>query len=238
MTTKTKTFFEDLLILFIIGLIIYAIYSLFFSSDEKEVISENISSAVEKNIENLSKTITEETKVEDIEKKVEESIQETQNEEKNSLVEPINENSNSENKIEAVEERPIKQTEKTEATQIPLKIIEEKPKVGETVVEKPIEKTEQSINQDEEKAKIEAFYQTIRDKINSSINRSNFKTGEFVNIRLTILKDGRYEQLTFNEGNKEYFEQIKPSIYKVFPISIDESLKHNFPRYFRMKIEF
>ena len=186
----------------------------------------------------MSKTITEETKVEDIEKKVEESIQETQNEEKNSLVEPINENINSENKIEAVEERPIKQTEKTEATQIPLKIIEEKPKVGETVVEKPIEKTEQSINQDEEKAKIEAFYQTIRDKINSSINRSNFKTGEFVNIRLTILKDGRYEQLTFNEGNKEYFEQIKPSIYKVFPISIDESLKHNFPRYFRMKIEF
>ena len=90
----------------------------------------------------------------------------------------------------------------------------------------------------DEKAKIEAFYQTIREKINSNIDKSALKRGEYINIRLTLLKDGRYEQLTFMDGNKEYFELVKSSIYKAFPVVMPNEIKNNFPRYFRMKIEF
>ena len=38
--------------------------------------------------------------------------------------------------------------------------------------------------------------------------------------------------------NNENFELIKSSITQSFPVIIDDSLKANFPRYFRMKIEF
>ena len=74
--------------------------------------------------------------------------------------------------------------------------------------------------------------------IDKNIDKSLIKKGEFVNLRLTIFKDGRYEQLTLIEGNNENFELIKSSITQSFPVIIDDSLKANFPRYFRMKIEF
>jgi hypothetical protein len=111
-------------------------------------------------------------------------------------------------------------------------------------VEKPTTETPnvQTTQELEEKAKVEAFYSTIREKIyaniNKNVDKSLIKNGEFVSIKLTVLKDGNYEQLTFIEGNKEYFELFRSSIKEAYPVKIDDSLKNNFPRYFRMKIEF
>ncbi|MDY3205808.1 MAG: hypothetical protein RBR70_12125 [Arcobacter sp.] len=257
MRTKTKSFFEDIFILLVLGVIIYVAFSFIFGENENEFSENNTS--IEKNIENTNFAKQVDDIKEEIGKKLEETIANTQNEPV-AIIEQTTTNEDL-NKSEIVEERVEKKPEqeiikivenqvepevnnKPISTEIEKKEtpekIETKPVVGE-IIEKPIEKTEkvEKIEQiDDEKAKVEAFYQTIREKINSNIDKTNLKTGEYVNIRLTILKDGRYEQLTFMDGNKEYFESIKPSIYKSFPVEINSSLKNNFPRYFRMKIEF
>jgi len=89
---------------------------------------------------------------------------------------------------------------------------------------------------------LDSFFQNLEKKISSNIKKnldsSNFQEGEFVNVRITILKSGKYEQLTFISGNKKYFEQIENSIKQAFPLQIDTSLKRYFPRYYRLKIEF
>ncbi|MDY3201039.1 MAG: hypothetical protein RBQ84_08790 [Arcobacter sp.] len=241
MTTKTKTFFEDLFVLLVLGIIIYAIYSFVFSDEEKDEFVEN-KPVIEKSVgnDNFSKPIVDEIKDEELEKKVEETITETQKEPSTTLIEPTpTDNDKTTNDVERTENKPIiDEIKKEEPIITTEKIIENKPNVDE-LSEKPLQKEEQILD---EKAKIEAFYQTIREKIYSNIekniDKTSLKNKESVNIRVTILKDGRYEQLTFMGGNKENYELIKNSIYNSFPVIMDESIKNNFPRYFRMKIEF
>ena len=215
MRGKNKSFLEDIFIIFVIGALIYGIYSIFFSSEEKVEQEEN-RTFIEKSVEQTPKEIVDEKKIEDeLEKKEDEVISQTPKQ----IVEETN--LITQNKEEIVETTPLNKEKP---------IVETKP---------PIETSnEQTSNLTDEKAKIEAFYQTIREKINSNIDKSSLKSGEYINVRLTLLKDGRYEQLTFMDGNKEYFELIKPSIYKAFPVVMPNDLKNNFPRYFRMKIEF
>lgn len=97
------------------------------------------------------------------------------------------------------------------------------------------ENNEQSLNK-------EQFFQEFEKKVYFNISKdnlsSNFEKGKYVNIRVTILKNGDFEQLTFVGGEKKYFDKIKDSIKKVFPLQIDDSLKNNFPRYYRMTISF
>ena len=208
MRAKTRNFFEDFLILLVIAIIIYAIYSFFFSSSQEEQIQTSNSPIV---IEKENIKENEENK-ELLKKSIEESIEQSELENKE------------------IEEE-IQSSQTTKQTQKELEI----------KVEEKIESHKEEIILDE-KAKIEKFYQSIREKIyfniEKNVDKSALKSGEFINIRVTILKDGKIEQLTLTEGKKEYFELTKPSIYKSFPVQIDESIKNNFPRYFRMKIEF
>ena len=93
-----------------------------------------------------------------------------------------------------------------------------------------------------EVSNIDDFFDKFEKKVYSNIDRNfdktTFKRGEFVNIRVTILKDGSYEQLTFLNGNSDYFNKVKPQIEEIFPLKIEENLKTHFPRYYRMKIAF
>ena len=204
MRGKNKSFLEDTFILLIIGILIYSIYSFFFSSNEEDLINENITT-VEKNIE--KPTIKEQTSDEI---KSDEAILEEEKKDEKLIIEEKIQN---EDKVEV---------EKNKETSL----------IEETKVVKKVESSDIA-----EKDNVELFFETIREKIYKNIEATPINNGEHINIRVTILKDGRYEQLTLMDGNKEYFELIKPSIYKVFPVKIDDSLKENFPRYFRMKIE-
>lgn len=224
MRGKNKSLLEDILILFTGGILIYFTYSFFFSSNEKEEIIEN-----PQTIEKKEETITPQPIINEIKKeeitlpKVESKI---------------------ENKVEEIQkEKPAQKIEENTTKASPITPIPT-PVVVEKIVQKEPEKPaviEQTKELDE-KAKIDAFYKTIKEKIylniDKNIDKSLIKKGEFVNLRLTIFKDGRYEQLTLIEGNNENFELIKSSITQSFPVIIDDSLKANFPRYFRMKIEF
>ena len=215
MRGKNKSFIEDTIILFVIGLLVYGVYAIFFSSDEIQTETEN-KATLEQKVETPKEIIPE--------KKVEEEIKKEENPSAK-LENKVNEvNLTPENKIISEKESPKKEEI------IQAKIVESSKPLESNVV--------QTDNLTAEKAKTEAFYQTIREKINSNIDKSSLKSGEYINIRLTILKDGKQEQLTFMDGNKEYFELVKPSIYKTFPIVIPSDMKDSFPRYFRMKIEF
>lgn len=71
-----------------------------------------------------------------------------------------------------------------------------------------------------EVSNIDDFFDRFEKKVYSNIDRNfdktTFKRGEFVNIRVTILKDGSYEQLTFLNGNSDYFNKVKPQIEEIF----------------------
>lgn len=219
MRGKTKSFFEDTFILLIVAVLIYGIYSFFFASEEEIKLEEPkvvIENKVETNtykepVINEIKTPTEIKSEPNNTEKIEEKVIETP-------------------KVEAIQKEQIEE-------QIKEKI--EPVKIEKNTTETANVQTTQEL---EEKAKVEAFYSTIREKIyaniNKNVDKSLIKNGEFVSIKLTVLKDGNYEQLTFVEGNKEYFELFRSSIKEAYPVKIDDSLKNNFPRYFRMKIEF
>ena len=219
MRGKTKSFFEDTFILLIVAVLIYGIYSFFFASEEEVKLEEPkvvIENKVETNtykepVINEIKTPTEIKSEPNNTEKIEEKVIETP-------------------KVEAIQKEQIEE-------QIKEKI--EPVKIEKNTTETANVQTTQEL---EEKAKVEAFYSTIREKIyaniNKNVDKSLIKNGEFVSIKLTVLKDGNYEQLTFIEGNKEYFELFRSSIKEAYPVKIDDSLKNNFPRYFRMKIEF
>ena len=236
MRGKTKSFFEDTFILIFVAVLIYLIYSFFFSSNE-EVKVEEQKTTMEKKvaINNSKEPATNEIKIlngikeeNNIPQKMEEQVLELPKAEpvQKEQIEDVNKNNETLPAEEKIEDK--REAEKVE----PLKVEKD---TTETV-------NIQTSQELDDKAKIEAFYSTIREKIyaniNKNIDKSLIKNGEFVNIRLTVLKDGSYEQLTFIEGNKEYFELFRSSIKEAYPVKIDDSLKSNFPRYFRMKIEF
>jgi hypothetical protein len=223
---KTRSFFEDTFILVVIAVLIYLAYSFFFSSDEKEEIVEENKTTIEQKVEALihekllNNVVTkEEIKNETISEQVNTSNQNLPQEaqtQREKIEEVIN------NKDNPAIEETIEQIKEPEKNIVE---IEEKPEV-------------QVID---EKAKVALFNQSIEEKIYSNIeknvDKNLIKSDDFTNVRLTILKDGNYEQLTFVDGEKKYFNLIKSSIIQSFPVEIDKSIQNNFPRYFRMKVQ-
>lgn len=207
MKAKNKSFIEDVVILFILGIIIYFIYSFFFSTEEK----------VEK-IEIVENKTTIEKKI-NIPTPKEPIINEIKKEEE-IISTPI---------VPTPVEAPKVETTKVENT------VEPK---ANTLIEEKVSTPELT----DQKVKVELFYKTIKEEIykniDKNVDKSKIKVGEHVEFRLTILKDGGYEQLNSTKGNKDYFELFRSSIKEAFPVKIDNSLKESFPRYFRMEIVF
>ena len=207
MKAKNKSFIEDVVILFILGIIIYFIYSLFFSTEEK----------VEK-VEIVENKTTIEKKI-NIPTPKEPIINEIKKEEE-IISTPI---------VPTPVETPKVETPKVENT------VEPK---ANTLIEEKVSTPELT----DQKVKVELFYKTIKEEIykniDKNVDKSKIKVGEHVEFRLTILKDGGYEQLNSTKGDKDYFELFRSSIKEAFPVKIDNSLKESFPRYFRMEIVF
>jgi len=208
LNAKSKSFIEDTLILLVIAAIFYGIFTFFFSS----------SNSTDNLLEN--QTIVEEKQVVMKEQKDEEiqKIAKLKEEIKEEIKKTLN---------QAVQEEE----------QIQIKLEEEK-LLKEKLVEKQTEMTEKVIVP----ITIDALYKENEEKIYSNISKdidkNSFENLSDVNIRVTILKDGKYEQLEYMSGSRQYYDLIKPSILKIFPLKIDNSLKNKFPRYFRMKVKY
>ena len=197
MKYKNKSFLEDLFIIFIICIIIYAMFSFFFSENENLV----------ENSENNN--IVQEEKIE------------IKNENKLPLIEEEKTSEEKDLKVEnEIKKEEIKEeiTPIIELTNVPTK---------EEIIEEEKIVTPSS-------AKL--FLQELEEKVIEDV-KTKIDYKAFVSIRVTVLKNGNYEQLTLMDGDKKYFNLIKPILLNYFPLKIDDSIKNEFPRYFRLKIE-
>ncbi len=189
---RTKSFFEDSVIIIIVIVLLYGIYSFFDSFTQED----------KNNPIKIEKATPQEEPVKStiLEKQVKEE-----------------------------------QTEDKVIIQVPQlsKVEEDKKKVV-------VEKKEKNVDLRMLRAFLIETKMKIRNNIvvpsfNSDLNTTN--EDNFLSFRLTILKDGSYEQLTYVSGNKKLFEMNKENITKMFPLSIDNRIKDDFPRYFRVKLE-
>ena len=205
-------------------------------SKQEERVKEDLNTQQEqttKNEENIStdNTNIEALKQEDIKDKVVE----------NKVVENIDEQ-RVENKLatEQKNEEPVQQIKDNDHKDETI-LLEPKTTL-ETKTLEDVKTDENSEEVHHEVSNIDDFFDRFEKKVYSNIDRNfdktTFKRGEFVNIRVTILKDGSYEQLTFLNGNSDYFNKVKSQIEEIFPLKIEENLKSHFPRYYRMKIDF
>ena len=232
MKRKIKSFFEDFLIIIVLITVIYGSYSYFFDDskdnfEQTQVLSKTEDTKTEiKEItqdEAIKDVITDENP--DIENRTPPVIVQN-NLEENIDTQKTTEKQNSENeKISEVKKDEI--TTAINNKQPSLRLLENS-------------KLEKSASEEEQVEK-EKFYKNLKDKIYSNIDKNidklSFSGKKSVDIRVTILKDGRYEQLIMTKGDEEFFNSIKSSILEVFPLEINQNLKNSFPRYYSLTIE-
>ncbi|MFY4821568.1 hypothetical protein ACOTVO_02255 [Aliarcobacter butzleri] len=231
--------------------------------EETKPIINEIKGQIENRVEKIvSVTKQEEQKVEEVSQNVEENPihkhevinNEIKKEEEKKIEETsLNHTNHQENMAQTV--APIEET-KTEViaqTSNPIEISknneivisEEAGKIETKTPDSQIQdiQTNENENRDtNDKTNVDQFFKNferkVYDNINKNVDKSALRSGQFVNIRVTFLKDGGYEQLTYVSGNMGYFNLIKSSIEESFPVVIEDSIKGHFPRYYRMKIEF
>lgn len=114
---------------------------------------------------------------------------------------------------------------------------QEEVKIETTPEEKLIlENTEKKVDIQKLKQFIATTENNIADNINYNLDTNTTTENEYLKIRITLLKSGDYEQLTFVDGNEKLFEHNKENITKIFPLSIDKDIIEEFPRYLRIEL--
>lgn len=233
MKRKIKKFFEDFIIVVVLISIIYGSYSYIFDDSIDNFESNSIIVQTSEEPKQEIKELTQDEAIKDV------ITDENPDNEKEHRIPPefiqnsIDENSNKIDK--QLKEEHIIERKEIEKIATKQDIFSKKLNLIEN------SKLEKSASQEEQIEK-EKFYKNLKDKIytniDSNLNKSTFNEPVFAEIRVTILKDGRYEQLILSNGNMEFFNAIKSSIANSFPIEINPNLKNIFPRYYRLKIEF
>lgn len=192
---KTRSFFEDFIIVVIIGVIGYVVYG-FLMGDFFETEKKNES--VTKTETPIQKVVTQKTQTKkELAIKIKTPIQE-------SLVATKEHNTTLQTKPKKLEKEHTEATKKS----VDLKLLREF---------------------------IISTSFTIKQNIDFGADLNNTLDQSF-KMRVTVLKSGEYEQLTFVEGNKKLFEYNKNNILKLFPLDIDEKIRDEFPRYLRLRI--
>ena len=209
MNGKRKNYLENTIIITVLGSIVYGISNFIFSTT---TISTPISTIAKYEIPVIKQIITPEivNAIKTIVKIPE-------------IIEP-----------EAEITEPEPEIEELVQVEIPKQIQKEVKQISSN-------KTE-SIQYDtqEQKNETNAFLRATRVKINNNIEQelAEVDTTGYLSIRVTILKDGDFEQLTYMGGNKNHFKLVENSIKDIFPVNISENIKYQFPRYFRMRINY
>jgi len=115
------------------------------------------------------------------------------------------------------------------------KLLEKKEIVIPKVIEIP--KKEQQIDT----KLLKTFLEDVKLQIENNIVRIDennmTKSPESLRFRITILKNGNYEQLTFVNGDEKLFTENKDNILKIFPLTIEDTIQEAFPRYIRFTIK-
>lgn len=195
---KIRKLSEDIIVLSVIGVVLYGIYSLFLNSSD-DTITEKEELIIKDY--NISK--------EKITKKSDEII------------------------INKVEDN-ISVVKNIKKTEIIIKDKNEKKDIKNTkILEKKVKSVDLRV--------LRAFLIDTQNKVRNNIRYNIDDNGTIIkkdlNFKVTILKDGGYEQLTFVDGDLDLFEKNRENILKIFPLKITDNISDDFPRYFRVKIK-
>jgi len=210
MQGKTKSFFEDVLVLVTLAAIGWGGYTFFFIEDDIP-------------LTNNTPTI--------VKSQVQEQHKKPQEQEQSPTT--------NENAIEIVK------TENLTVLPIDQKLANplQPSKEVETIILE-IDKNKEIIHSEDEVftqvvdiQKIQEFLIETKKKIKKTIVVNNQKK-ETLSIRITVLKDGSFEQLITTGGNTEIFKNNYQNIAKIFPLQIAENIAGDFPRYLRYNFEF
>lgn len=99
-----------------------------------------------------------------------------------------------------------------------------------------VENKEKKVDLQKLKQFISLTEEKIAKNIVYNIDNNASSNEKYLKIRITLLKSGDYEQLKFVDGNEHLFEQNKANITKIFPLSIDQEIIEEFPRYLRIEL--
>lgn len=237
MRRKLKSFFEDFLTIAVIIGVIYASYTYFFDDEDSNFHDSNSQVVVQ---DAFKSEIREPNQEDAILDKVFDKNEDEEDE--NQTIDIVtDENQNSEQNQENIDiVQNSLEIERTSSTLVQnnLNTLENTASSNFNFID--TSKLEISSSK-EEQSKKERFYTDLKNNIIKNLNAldtKNIEKNSFANFRVTILKDGRYEQIFFDGGNSELFKLTQKSVAKVFPLEIEPELKHLFPRYYRFKIEF
>jgi len=216
MRRKLKILFEDIGSILIIIALIYGAYHIFFDKKPQENIVKK----------DEVKTIHKEIVKKEVTKKIKKSFEANE-----TII--IDKNSTLEKDIPKVQDTKLIQKQKP---------IQE----NNTTTNTQKTKEEKTIKRKIEKKNIKVLGKflfnlksSVNDKLSVLKQTHKSNTGKnFVKIRITILDNGNYEQLKFMDGDKYFYDLAKEEIKTIFPVKIDERIKDQFPRYFRMKVSF
>jgi len=91
------------------------------------------------------------------------------------------------------------------------------------------------------KIMLDALSQFIKSTIidiraNAKLISSN--TNDSIKIRLTVLKNGNYQNVKYLSGNNTLLNNAKVVVKKAFPRKLNPLIQSQFPRYIRFKIKF
>lgn len=229
---KVKSFFEDLIIVVILITVIYGSYSFFI--EDSTTTTENSQTTIQ-SFEEPKQDIKEFTQDEAIKDVI--TDENPDNENTNRVPPAFAQNRAEESSTTQNVEKPEEIIERVERV-----VPKETTSISSTNRLNLIEnsKLEKSGSIEEQMEK-EKFYKNLKDKIfiniDKNLDKTIFKEPVFAEIRVTILKDGRYEQLILTNGDDRFFNSIRSSISSAFPVEIDPILKNIFPRYYRLRVE-
>lgn len=223
MQGKTKSFFEDTIIVLVLAVIIIVGYTLYNKYQDKTSIDETLNTTAK----SIEKFVT-------IIKKVPLEIQKLLKTEQNSSNNVLFVDNNTTN----IKKVNIEKQIDINNTIHKIQTIIEDVNISSITVSNTEEKTIAKETLDV--TLLRDFLKNLKSKLRQSIvqnNELNVTKNKKLRFRITLLKDGNYEQLTFLGGDKELFETNKENILENFPVEIDSSIQQEFPRYIRINLK-
>ncbi|MEA3498300.1 MAG: hypothetical protein U9R16_04490 [Campylobacterota bacterium] len=140
--------------------------------------------------------------------------------------------------IQPIEE--IKQTKEVKVVKV-VKEVKSATKIIEKKEPTQISEKKESLTF-EQKIDLNFFLKNLKKEINNTITENSDSTettkNKYLKIRVTVLKDGSFEQLKYIAGEKRYFNSIQHKVKNAFPVNIKQNIQNQFPRYVRMDIKY
>ncbi len=235
MKGRTKSFFEDVLVLILLLGMVSSIYYLFFNSDEVKNQIQTTKQISQQTEEDFPKTVFEPVDIQEFNDVQEnETVEDETTDQSNDTAEDI------EKTTQPIQEETTQQTDTQEPQNIQKPLQEEQKPQKENILQETTELEHQEVKEEVDLAVLRKFLADLKKEIKQKIDLDgvDIEQNNFLSIRITILKNGTYEQLVFVAGNKIIYDNNVENILGVFPLTIDEKIIADFPRYIRYRFEF